>query len=45
MTGGIVRNCLSSAKALSTSGVLVNFFEALSSLKNGKPFSPNQDMK
>ena len=45
MTGGVVRNCLSSAKALLALGVQVNFYEALRSLKNGKPFSPNQDMK
>ena len=40
-----MRNCLSSSKALLASGVQVNFLEALSSLKKGKPFSPNQDMK
>ena len=45
MTRGVVRNCLSSIKALLALGVQVNFSEALSSLKKGKPFLSNQDMK
>jgi hypothetical protein len=43
-TGGDVRNCLSSTKAVLASSDHSNFSFALRSLKNGKPFSPSLDM-
>ena len=44
-TGGVVRNCFNYVKAVSAFSDHTNFSEALSSLKNGKPFSPSRDMK
>ena len=45
MIGGFVRNNLSCLKAVSASSDQEKRSEALSSLKNGSPFSPRHDIK
>ena len=45
MIGGFVKNNLSCSKAVSASSDQEKRSEALSSLKNGSPFSPRHDIK
>ena len=42
--GGEVRKVLSCANAASASSVQENFYDAFSSLKKGRPFSPSLEM-
>jgi hypothetical protein len=44
-TGGEVKSSLSYVKAASASFDQMNFFEALSNLKKGRPFPPSREMK